>query len=176
MGDWIRTQYVSRYRDEQPWNNDRALRFWPGLQCASDAGADGSQLLLLLTVRLEDVAKKGAGRSIIERDRLRRESLATQVSFSVNANRVLQDDVITVILHAHGNESLAWLFHETEAHAIYLCRPWLCSVSLAVVALIIAATRPERAEISVVTALVSNDVLHVFLQTWCRLSPGDARR
>src|SRR5687768_3175896 len=125
-----------------------------------DARADRPQLLLLLSVRLEDVAEQGARRAVIDRDRLRREPLAAEVALRVEADGMAEDDVLVSILHAHGDEPLAGLLHEAEAHAVGGLRPRLREVAIAIVTLVLASVRAQRAKVALVTAFVSNDVLH----------------
>jgi hypothetical protein len=127
---------------------------------SSHTGPDGAQLLLLFAIRLENVAEQRAGRPIIDRDGLRREALAAEVTLWVEAYGMAKDHVFVTVLNPHRDESLAGLLHEAEAYAIGGFGPWLRGMAVAIVALVFASVRAQRSEVALEAALVSNDVLH----------------
>src|SRR5688500_7470356 len=73
--------------------------------------ADRAQLLLLLAIRLDDVAEERTSRPVVEHDWLCREALAAEVTLGVESHRIAQDDVIVTVLHAHRDEPLAGFLH-----------------------------------------------------------------
>jgi hypothetical protein len=90
---------------------------------------------------------------------LRGEALSAEVALRIQPHRVAKDDVVVSILNAHRDEALAGLLHVAEAYPLTL-GPRCRGVAIAILALVLAAARAERAEVALVAALVSNDVLH----------------